>query len=66
MSTGSDAQPLLELNVKGLYVIGTLGYVPAPFTIKNDLLNTPDENDGFWGGPIRWWPFKAEQWYWAN
>ena len=53
---------VLELNVKGLYAIGTVGLEPMPVVIKNYVRNVPS------GGIIAWdfffWtPYQASTFY---
>ena len=67
---GSDeymrlGRELLDMNVRGLYAIGTVGLEPMPVVIKNHVRNVPS------GGIIAWdyyfWtPYQASTFFIAK
>jgi len=53
---------ILTINVKNLFVIGTVGIPPWPVIIKDNLRNTPEM--GQWAMEYGLWaPYQADQWF---
>ena len=53
---------LLGENVRNLLSIGTVGLVPSPVIVRDNLKNIPEE--AVWSPYFRHWdPYKAETWY---
>lgn len=54
---------MLTINLKGLYVIGTVGLAPLPFIINKNLKNTPKEGAILAWEYYFWPPYQPSQWY---
>jgi len=54
---------ILTINVKGLYLIGTVGLVPRVAIIKNNLKNTPKAGSILSIEYDLWKPYQGDQWF---
>jgi len=54
---------ILSINVKNLFLIGTVGMAPKPVIIKNNLRNTPRTQLKFIWDYRFWMPYQADQWF---
>jgi len=53
---------VLGINVKNLFSIGTVGLIPTPLIVRDNLKNIPEKavwSPAFW----HWLPYQADQWY---